>query len=131
MSTLRGSFLVGASDSVADTTVCTTSFIEYSSMPRTSWPASILERSSTSLMRPEQVLAVLLHALEHLPGLGRQLAVEAVLHQLGVAEDGVERRSQLVAHVGQELRLVLAGDLELVALLLDLLEQARIVDGER
>ena len=59
------------------------------------------------------MLAVLLHPLEHLRGLGRQLAVEAVLHQLGVAEDGVERRAQLVAHVGQELRLVLARHLEL------------------
>ena len=32
---------------------------------------------------------------------------------LGDADDGVHRRPQLVAHVGEELRLVLAGDLEL------------------
>ena len=64
-------------------------------------------------------------------GLVGQLAVDAVLHQLGVAEDGVERRAQLVAHVGEELRLVLAGDLELPALLLDLAEQPRVLDRER
>ena len=56
--------------------------------------------------------------------------VEAFLHQLGVAEDGGERRPQLVAHVGDELRLVLAGDLQLAALLRDLLEQARVLQGD-
>ena len=35
---------------------------------------------------------------------------------LAVADDRVERRAQLVAHVGEELRLVLAGDLELATL---------------
>ena len=59
-------------------------------------------------------------ALEHGLRLVRHLAVDAVEDQLGVAEDGVERRAQLVAHVGEELRLVLARDLELPALLLDL-----------
>ena len=52
--------------------------------------------------------AVRLHALEHPARLLRHLAVDAVEDQLGVAEDGVERRAQLVAHVGEELRLVLA-----------------------
>ena len=109
------SFLADASDSVAETTVCTTSLdrvvVEAEQL---SWPASILERSSTSLIRPSRCLPFVLHALEHLVGLGRKLAVEAVLHELGVAEDGVERGAQLVAHVGEELRLVLARDLELL-----------------
>ena len=35
-----------------------------------------------------------------------------------------------MAHVGDELRLVLAGDLELAALLGDLVEQARVLDGD-
>ena len=62
--------------------------------------------------------------------LGQRL-VEAFLHQLGVAEDGGERGSQLVAHVGDELRLVLAGDLKLAALLGDLLEQAGVLERDR
>ena len=57
--------------------------------------------------------------------------VEAFLHQFGVAEDGGERGSQLVAHVGDELRLVLAGDLKFAALLGDLLEQTHILDGNQ
>ena len=32
---------------------------------------------------------------------------QLLLEHLGVADDGVERRAQLVGHVGQELRLVL------------------------
>ena len=35
-----------------------------------------------------------------------------------------------MAHVGDELRLVLAGDLKLAALLRDLLEQARVLEGD-
>ena len=50
--------------------------------------------------------------------------------QLGVAEDGVERRAQLVAHVGEELRLVLARLRELAALVLDFVEQAHVLDGD-
>src|SRR5947208_1831823 len=58
------------------------------------------------------------------------LAVDPVHDQLGVPENRVERRAQLVAHVGQELRLVLADNLELATLLLDLLEEPRVLDGE-
>ncbi len=76
------------------------------------------------------MLAVALHALEHGAHLVRRLAVDVVEDQLGVAEDGVERRAQLVAHVGEELRLVLARDLELPALLVDLAEQARVLDRQ-
>src|SRR5438552_18038104 len=66
-----------------------------------------------------------------------QLAEHAVGQDLGEADDGVERRPQLVRHVREELGLVLAGDLELPALVLDLevaglqfLEQAHIFDGD-
>src|SRR5207247_60634 len=58
------------------------------------------------------------------------LAVDAVLQELRVAQDGVERRAELVAHVGEELRLVPARDLELPALFLDLPEQPRVLDGQ-
>ena len=58
--------------------------------------------------------------------------VAGVLQQhLGDADDGIERSAQLMAHVGEELRLVLARDLELTALLLDFLEQAHVLDGDR
>ncbi len=40
-------------------------------------------------------------------------------HHLGQADDGVERRAQLVAHAGQELRLILARHFELAALVLE------------
>src|SRR5262252_7140676 len=46
----------------------------------------------------EQMLAVGLKALEDAGHLFRWLAVSAVRHQFGVAQDGVERRAQLVAH---------------------------------
>ena len=48
-------------------------------------------------------------------------------HHLGQADDGVERRAQLVAHAGEELRLVLARLGELAALLLDLAEQPGVL----
>ena len=53
-----------------------------------------------------------------------------LLEHLGVADDGVQRRPQLVGHVGQELRLVLAGRLQLAARLLDLLEQPGVLDRQ-
>ena len=50
---------------------------------------------------------------------------------LGEADDRVEGRPQLVGHVGEELRFVLAGDFKLSALILDLAEQPRVLDGQR
>ena len=70
----------------------------------------------------EQVLAVGVQAIEHLTHLLGRLAIDIVENELGVAQDGVERRAQLVAHVGEELRLVLAGDFELLAFVLDFVE---------
>jgi hypothetical protein len=57
------------------------------------------------------------------------LAVSAVRHQFGVAQDGVEWRAQLMAHIGEKLRLVLACLFQLPALVLDLVEQPHIFDG--
>ena len=54
-----------------------------------------------------------------------------LLEHLAVADDGVERRAQLVAHVGQELGLVPVGGLQLAALVLDLPEEAGVLDGQR
>ena len=41
--------------------------------------------------------------------LGAERAEHAGLHDLGKADDGVERRAQLVAHIGEEFRLGLVG----------------------
>ena len=57
-------------------------------------------------------------------------AVDAVDQQFGIAEDRVQRRAQLVAHIGEELRFVLAGERQLLALVGDLAEQARILDRQ-
>ena len=65
---------------------------------------------------------------EHLLG---RLDISAVRHQFGIAQDRVERGTQLVAHVGEELRLVLARFGKLLALFLDLVEQTDILDGDR
>src|SRR5215813_2372056 len=51
-------------------------------------------------------------------------------HHLSQSDDGIERRAQLMAHAGDELRLVLARHFELTTFFFDLLEQARILDGE-
>ena len=52
------------------------------------------------------------------------------LENFAVADDGVERRAQLVAHIGEELRLVLARHFELPALILDFVEQPRVLDRQ-
>src|SRR3546814_12183191 len=43
-----------------------------------------------------------------------ELAVQLVQHDLGKTDDGVERRAQLVPHVGEELGLGAVGGLRLV-----------------
>src|SRR5262249_31176346 len=75
--------------------------------------------------------AVGLKALEDAQHLLRRLAVSAVRHQFGVAQDGIERGAQLVAHIGEELRLVPARFFKLPALVLDFFEQPYILDGNR
>ena len=73
---------------------------------------------------------VALDAVEHLAHLFGRVAIDVVEDELGVAEDGVERRAQLVAHVGEELRLVLARLRELPALVLDFVEQPHVLDSD-
>ena len=83
-----------------------------------------------SLISASRCRAAPQHAVERLD-LVLALEIAGVLQQhLGDADDRVERRAQLVAHVGEELRLVLARDLELPALLLDLAEQPRVLDRQ-
>src|SRR5262245_38437531 len=77
-----------------------------------------------------QVSPSAVHALQRLLRLFRAEARRVGDQHIGEPDDGVERRTQLVAHARYELRLVLARLLELTALLLDLAEQARILDRQ-
>ena len=76
----------------------------------------------------EQMPARAEHAIERLEVLLERLGI--LPQHLGDADDGVERRAQLVAHVGEELRLVLARLGELAALVLDLVEQPHVLDRD-
>src|SRR6516162_4212141 len=78
----------------------------------------------------EEVFAVGLKAFEYAEHLLGWLTVSAIGHQFGITQDRVEWGAQLMAHVGQELRLVLARLFKLSALVLNLVEQAHILDGD-
>jgi hypothetical protein len=71
-----------------------------------------------------------IHAAQRLQRLFRAEARRVGDHHLGQADDGVERRAQLVAHAGEELRLVLARLFELTALVLDFVEEPHVLDGD-
>ena len=68
-----------------------------------SGPASIFDRSSTSLIRSSRCEPHL--AIASSASRWRRVQVAIALQQLRVAEHAVERRAQLVAHVRQELAL--------------------------
>src|ERR1700752_1434204 len=59
-----------------------------------------------------------------------QLAKEFFLQNFGEADDGIERCSKLVRHVGEELRLVAVGGFDLAALFLDLAKQPGVLDRQ-
>src|SRR5262249_48864016 len=68
------------------------------------------------------------HALQRLLRLFRAKPSGVRDHHFGQPDDGIERRAQLVAHAGDELRLVLARPFELAALVLDFVEQPHVLD---
>src|SRR5262249_2207556 len=78
----------------------------------------------------EQVSPSAVHALQRLLRLFCAEARRVFDHHLGQSDDGVERRAQLVAHAGDELRLVLARLLQLTVLVLDFVEQPHVLDGD-
>ena len=78
----------------------------------------------------EQMLTVGLKAFEYAKHLLGWLTVSAVRHQFGIAQDGIERRAQLMAHIGEQLRFVLACDFKLAALVLDFVEQSHVLYGD-
>src|SRR6266568_5785772 len=75
--------------------------------------------------------AVGLQSFEYAKHLLGGLAVCTVRHQFGVTQDRIERGAELMAHIGQELRLVLARLFKLPALVLDLIEQPYVLDRDR
>ena len=79
-------------------------------------PASTLARSSTSLMSCSRCCALVRMSPRYSLCCGDTGADLAVVHQLGEADDRVERRAQLVRHVGEELALQPAGLLDLAVL---------------
>jgi hypothetical protein len=83
-----------------------------------------------SLMRPSRCLpTALIRCRSGQEGLLAEV-FGLLLEHLGVPDDRVQRRPQLVRHVCQELRLVLAGDLQRTVRLLKLLEQPGVLDGD-
>ena len=93
-------------------------------------PASILDRSRMSLMSESRCLPEAWMSLRYSSCFVVQLAEHPLEQHLGEADDRVQRRAQLVRHVGEELGLVLVGDFELAALLLDLVEQPHVLDRD-
>ena len=73
-----------------------------------SLPASILDRSRISLISAEQVTAAALDPAERPVCSGLSGPSTPAEERVGEAEDRVHRRTQLVAHAGQEPRLRLA-----------------------
>src|SRR5215475_2806966 len=126
-SVFRASFLLCANDSVAARTVSTTLSMAYSVTFRVNWPDSILAMSSEA----EQMLVVGADASKRFQRLLAKGLVEALLHELGIAQNGGERRPELMAHAGDELRLVMARDLQLSTLLCNFVEEPRIFQRNR
>ena len=89
---------------ISATHCCTSSFRFTLANTRSSLPASILERSSRSLISetrcsPEAWMS--LHVLA--VALVADRAELLLHHHLGEADDGVERRADLVADLGEEI----------------------------
>jgi hypothetical protein len=64
------------------------------------------------------------HAVERFGVLLQRLSI--LPQHLSDADDGVEWRAQLVAHIGEELRLVLARFREQTALVLDFIKEPHV-----
>ncbi len=69
-----------------------------------------------------------IHTAQWFQRLFRAEARRVADHHLRQADYGVERRAQLVAHAREELRLVLARQLQLPVLFLDFVEQPHVLD---
>ena len=98
--------------------VVTTSVNSSSSASTVTVPDSIFDRSRMSVMRLSRSVPGAVDGARELDLLRRQVALRVVAQLLAEDQDAVERRAQLVRHVGQELGLVLRRQRELGGLLL-------------
>ena len=89
-------------------------------------PDSIFDRSRMSLIRFSRSVPAPWMVRANSTCLRRQVAVGVVAELLAEDQDAVERRAQLVRHVGEELGLVLRGERQLGRLLLE--RAARLLD---
>ncbi len=89
-------------------------------------PDSIFDRSRMSLISISRSLPDEWIVFENSTCLRRQVAVRVLAQLVGQDQQAVERRAQLVRHVGEELGLVLRGERELLGLFLERL--ARLLD---
>ena len=76
------------------------------------------------------MLAIAVHALEHAAHFLRDVAINAVEDEFRIPQYRIQRGAEFMAHVGQELGLVLARDFELMALIMHFVEQPRVLDRE-
>jgi hypothetical protein len=71
-----------------------------------------------------------IHAAQRFQRLFRSKACRVGGHHLSQADDGVKRRAQLMAHAGEELRLVLACLRQLPVLVLYFVKQSYVLHGD-
>ena len=94
-------------------------------------PASTFDRSRMSLSSCSRCLPELRMSRRYSSCRSFSSPNSRSSKHLGEADHGVERRPQLVRHAREELGLVLADDLQLGGLRLELAEQLGVPDGER
>ncbi len=87
-------------------------------------PASIFDRSRIELISSSRCLPAAFTFFRSGTRPSAPTSDRILLQHLAVADDGIERRAQLVRHVREERGLVLARDLELM-------EQPRVLHGQR
>src|SRR5207249_8384037 len=78
----------------------------------------------------EQMLAIMSYALEHSLDPIAERAINAVEQELRIAENRIQGCPELVAHIGEELHLMLARDLDLTALVLDFAERPCVLNRD-
>ena len=100
-------------------TVSSTLVKKISSASTVTVPDSILDRSRMSLIRFSRSVPAPWMVRANSTCLGVEVALGIVGQLLAQDQDAVERRAQLVRHVGEELRLVARGERQLGGLLLD------------
>jgi hypothetical protein len=87
-------------------------------MSKVTVPLSIFDRSRMSLIRPSRSAPAAVDVLGELDLLVAQIALRVLAEHLREDQQRVQRRAQLVAHIGQEFGLVLRGQGQLFGLFL-------------